>query len=366
MHQVDTFIGPALTTEESPDPRDFGIIYTVADWVPGADLDDAVGRRGGPHGPRLGRADRPRGRVPPRRPDGPRAAGDRPPRHQAVEHPDHAGGTGRPHRLRRRPTVRGDRPDERRGHPPVAGAGGRRRRRRAWSRVRCVGDRRPRVLGPPPGAPSAGQRGQRPGAARTRGAPGRVPRPGRRRPPHLPPVGAPTDPAPRPPRSVGRRARRRRPPLDGAAPGQAGRRGGGGARGDAGWLRGRWRRRWPGSAVATRPPSGRPTRWSTSPSCSRRRQPAVALAVAVEARHRHQDADTEQGRRPRLRRVRRLRDRRDAAGPRRQRERRRVQRRWPPARQLERRSHRPAVGRRRQRRRSSPTSPSTVVRRPWR
>ena len=42
MHQVDTFIGPALTTEESPDARDFGIIYTVADWVPGADLDDAV------------------------------------------------------------------------------------------------------------------------------------------------------------------------------------------------------------------------------------------------------------------------------------------------------------------------------------
>ncbi|HEX6787279.1 MAG TPA: protein kinase, partial [Acidimicrobiales bacterium] len=42
MHQVDTFIGPALTTDESPDARDFGIIYTVADWVPGADLDDAV------------------------------------------------------------------------------------------------------------------------------------------------------------------------------------------------------------------------------------------------------------------------------------------------------------------------------------
>ena len=42
MHQVDTFIGPPLTTEESPDARDFGIIYSVADWVPGADLDDAV------------------------------------------------------------------------------------------------------------------------------------------------------------------------------------------------------------------------------------------------------------------------------------------------------------------------------------
>ena len=31
MHQVDTFIGPALTTEESPDARDFGIIHPVAD-----------------------------------------------------------------------------------------------------------------------------------------------------------------------------------------------------------------------------------------------------------------------------------------------------------------------------------------------
>ena len=42
MRQVATFIGPALTTEEAPDARDFGIIYTVADWVPGTDLDDAV------------------------------------------------------------------------------------------------------------------------------------------------------------------------------------------------------------------------------------------------------------------------------------------------------------------------------------
>ena len=42
MRQVDTFIGPALSIDDSPDARDFGIIYTVADWVPGDDLDDAV------------------------------------------------------------------------------------------------------------------------------------------------------------------------------------------------------------------------------------------------------------------------------------------------------------------------------------
>ena len=42
MRQVETFVGPPLLAEEPPDVRDFGIIYSVAEWVPGTDLPDAI------------------------------------------------------------------------------------------------------------------------------------------------------------------------------------------------------------------------------------------------------------------------------------------------------------------------------------
>src|SRR5712692_10031711 len=42
MHQIETFIGTALVDVDEPGEDDFGVIYTVADWVPGVPLADAV------------------------------------------------------------------------------------------------------------------------------------------------------------------------------------------------------------------------------------------------------------------------------------------------------------------------------------
>ena len=365
MHQVNTFIGPPLTTEESPDARDFGIIYSVADWVPGADLDDAVdgvdartalGWVGqiahaveflhdvrtdlAPHGI-VHRDIKPSNiRITPAG----RAVLIDFGVARAFEATDLTSGVGT--HLWRAPEVVGGV-----GEPGPASD--------AWG----IGALAYWVLlREPPPLDSAASARERLVPA---GTPGRLPGPGWRRAPHLPTAGAPTGAAARPPRPLGRRARRRRPPFDGTAPGQAGRGRDDGARGDG------------AGRVVARAVGGPPRSPRLGGPADRRRaggQVAAALAEAARPRPGRRDGGPSpapgrrdrQGRRPRLRRVRQLRDRRDAAGPCRQRERGRLQRRWQPGRQLERRRHGPALGPRRPRRRSSPASPSTAARRPWR
>jgi serine/threonine protein kinase len=42
MRQGETFIGPALWSDAAPDPDEFDLIYSVASWVPGESLKEAV------------------------------------------------------------------------------------------------------------------------------------------------------------------------------------------------------------------------------------------------------------------------------------------------------------------------------------
>jgi serine/threonine protein kinase len=46
MRQLDTFIGTALIDREAVSDEEFDVIYTVAEWVPGSPLDEAVAATG--------------------------------------------------------------------------------------------------------------------------------------------------------------------------------------------------------------------------------------------------------------------------------------------------------------------------------
>ena len=344
MHQVDTFIGPALTTEESPDARDFGIIYTVADWVPGADLDDAVDGVDARialgwvgqiahaveflHHVRTDLA--PQGIV--HRDIKPSNIRITPEGRavlidfgvaRAFEATDLTSGVGT--HLWRAPEVVGGV-----GEPGPASD--------AWG----IGALAYWVLlrEPPPLDSAASARERLVPAARLAGFPD--------------PAGVAhhisrlleLQPARRPDRldrwadelgAVARRstARRLAKPVAAGAIALV-------ATGLAAWslapsVAGFGRR---DSAVERTANALVDKSQLLTP-----KQPAVALAVAMEARHRHQDADTDKAVDRAYDAFAELRDRRDAAGPCRQRERRRLQRRWQPGGQLERRRDGPALGR---------------------
>ncbi len=127
MRHLETFVGPPLTAEEDPDEADFGVIYSVAAWIPGSDLPDAIDTvdaraalawvgqvaRGVAYLHAFRSDLAPNGVV----------HRDVKPSNVRITPEDEAGAD----RLRCGPPVRGVRSDERRRHVPVAGAGGRRR-----------------------------------------------------------------------------------------------------------------------------------------------------------------------------------------------------------------------------------------------